>query len=177
MRKMNEDDDDYDDNRMVMKMICMRMVWRRADGRPHLSLPAAFLSLVGYIACCVSVHLPACIVHIALCVSLCVHLFAIAWCVSLCACLCAFVCVCDCMLCVCVLVRTHCTLHAVCSVYAYTRVYMRAPFKSAMCKKCILRTICSLIWSPSTCLCGVYVFIHCTFESDKNKNNLHTYTQ
>ena len=72
--------------RKVMKMICMRMVWRRADGRPHLSLPAAFLSLVGYIACCVSVHLPACIVHIALSVSLCVHLCAIAWCVSLCAC-------------------------------------------------------------------------------------------
>ena len=118
------DDDDYDDNRMVMKMICMRMVWRRADGRPHLSLPAAFLSLVGYIACCVSVHLPACIVHIALCVSLYVHLFAIAWmCVSVCLyvrfCVrvrLAAVCLCDCAY----------TLHIACSVLClcvHTRVH------------------------------------------------------
>ena len=93
---------------MVMKMICRGMVWRRADGRPHLSLPAAFLSLVGYIACCVSVHLPACIVHIALCVSLCVR-------APLCDCL---VCV---SVCLCVRFCVRVRLHAVClCACAYT---------------------------------------------------------
>lgn len=106
------DDDDYDDNRMVMKMICMRMVWRRADGRPHLSLPAAFLSLVGYIACCVSVHLPACIVHIALCVSLCVcapfcDCLDVCLCVLVCALLCACAIACCVSVCLCVHIA-HC---------------------------------------------------------------------
>ena len=141
--------------------------------------PACRLFIAGRLHCLLCVGALACLhsAYCPLCVSVCVCTFLrLPGCVSLCACLCAFVCVCDCMLCVCVLVRTHCTLPAVCSVYACTRVYMRAPFKSAMCKKCILRTICSLIWSPSTCLCGVYVFVHCTFGSDKNENNLHTYT-
>ena len=139
--------------------------------------PACRLFIAGRLHCLLCVGALACLhsAYCPLCVSMCAP-FCDCLDVCLCVLVCALLCACAIACCVSVCLCVHIAHCMQCSVYACTRVYMRAPFKSAMCKKCILRTICSLIWSPSTCLCSVYVFVHCTFGSDKNENNLHTYT-